>query len=268
MWHNVKTALSQPRLGAGWLWWATSRRLLGPPTVRLPNGAEFGGFGTFSEYWSFCGPSDAEYRLIERAVPPAGVVLDVGANAGSFAVTIGRTRPGATVHAFEPVPRTFDILKANLARNGVANVRAHNSAVGNTAGAVVMTGAVTGSAVNYVLVGGGQGVTVPCAVLDQFLADHGIDTVDFLKIDVEGYEPKVLQGLSGTLAAGRVRRLLIEVIPALLRRQGASVEAVVAALHPHGYRLFALAPDGDRGAEAVTADDFERGGWNYLVERP
>lgn len=262
--RNVRTAAADPRLMVAWAGWRLGLTRDHP----LPDGGRVGGFATFTDYWCFRPPSPAERALIERSMPADGVAVDVGANAGAFAVTLGRLRPAGRVFAFEPVPRAFDMLTANLTRNRLANVAARNQAVGDRAGTVFMTAATTGSAANRVTTAG-RGVAVPCVTLDDFLAAERLDRVDFLKVDVEGYEAAVLDGLAGALAAGRVRVLLLEVIPELLRRQGSSAGAVFDRLHAHGYRVYRLGPDG-RPADAVAADAVGTAGdhdWNYLAQR-
>ena len=56
-------------------------------------------------------------------------VIDIGANFGAVAIYIAKRHPGVTVHAFEPVPITFDLLLRNIEVNNCSNIRARRKAV-------------------------------------------------------------------------------------------------------------------------------------------
>jgi FkbM family methyltransferase len=137
-------------------------------------------------------------KLLEQLPQP--VVLDIGANIGNHALAFA-TRARA-VHAFEPIPHLFDVLSANVARNGLAQVQVHNIALSDHAGSATINMVNAG---NY----GASSfdkrtedttpVTVNLATGDSFLASQNVARVDFVKIDVEAHEVFVLRGLMQTL---------------------------------------------------------------------
>ena len=79
-----------------------------------------------------------------------------------------------------------------------------------------------------------QGAMAGC--LDEYVAEHGLETVDFIKIDVDGYEVPVLEGGQAMLRRCRPT-LLMEVAPYVLDAAGSSIEAFCEQLRGHGYRL-------------------------------
>ena len=118
-------------------------------------------------------------------------VVDCGANHGFSTVLFGRWAGTAgTVVAFEPLPHNVGILRRNLEINRIANVKLRNVAIGEEDGIVEITTHSNGT----ILKGGvslGATTQVPVRRLDDEMS--GLK-VDFIKIDVEGYELKVLRG--------------------------------------------------------------------------
>src|SRR6185312_8497302 len=81
----------------------------------------------------------AELRFIQERLRPGDVFVDIGANGGIYTV-IAAKKVGASgrVLAFEPGPRNLELLKRNLALNGLTNVTIVPKAVSNTAGAAAL----------------------------------------------------------------------------------------------------------------------------------
>lgn len=138
---------------------------------------------------------------------PGDVVIDCGANLGAISGPLAET--GATVHAFEPDPYTFDRLSETLA--GRPNVVLHNAAVGAAAGTLhLMRDAdwekdPDGASVRSTLIAGGRnidagsGIAVEVidfpAFLKDLIARHG--NIAFLKMDIEGAELDLLEAMDG-----------------------------------------------------------------------
>lgn len=124
----------------------------------------------------------------------AGTVLDVGANVGSHSINFARK--AEAVYAFEPQPKTFYNLCANLLLNLVHNVLPFNMALGNYNGEtrVANLDPTKPNTPMGVQVGNGQ-QPVAMRTIDSL----GISPIHFIKIDVEGYELEVLRGATDTL---------------------------------------------------------------------
>jgi FkbM family methyltransferase len=238
----------------------------------LPAGGTITGFRRFSDYWSLLVPAPAEVNLLRRVVRPGAVVADIGANVGSFTVTMARLAPGARVLAFEPAPSTFRTLQSNVERNGVANVVAVQAAVTDVPGRLQFTDDVSSSARNRLVtetagVGDAPVVWVEAVSLDRFCADRGISRLDFVKTDTEGAETRVFRGAADLLRGRRVGSLLVEVCPAALAEMGSTVREFVDTVEGFGYAVFRLTPDGTAG-ERLGAAELERVTLDNMLVQP
>jgi len=121
--------------------------------------------------------------------------------------------PAGRVLAIEPSPYVHGILAEAVAANRLANVTVLRSALGRAAGELTLyvppdsTGNHTPSVIP---IPGRLPVAVPVQRLDEVLTAAGIDRVDVLKLDVEGYEGEVLAGAERYLSEGRIGVLLVE----------------------------------------------------------
>jgi FkbM family methyltransferase len=90
----------------------------------------------------------------------------------------------------------------------------------------------------------------PVITLDDYCREHGIERVDFIRMDIEGAEQLALEGARGVIDRDRPH-VLLEIHPTMLAaRFGGSAEAVVEFFRDRGYRMFAL--NGDRLEERTT----------------
>jgi FkbM family methyltransferase len=128
-----------------------------------------------------------ETRWLARHLPRGGTFVDIGANMGFFSLFAAKR--GAKLVAIEPLPAMFQRLKFNMALNGFT-AALFNLAVGPAAGSarIALSGDLGGSS----LAVEGEGLTVPVRTLFSVLAEAEVETIDVLKIDVEGYEDRVL----------------------------------------------------------------------------
>ncbi len=130
-----------------------------------------------------------------------GTVLDIGANIGCTALAFSGM--ASEVHAFEPSPSTFSILADNTAKAG--NVRRYNIGLGESEGSFELTfspGNRSGGFVsNHTQASAGHTVeSIKIRRLDDVCDQVAIESVDFIKIDVEGFEGSVLRGAPLTLS--------------------------------------------------------------------
>lgn len=125
----------------------------------------------------------------------AGVVFDIGANVGSHSINFAKI--AKAVYAFEPQPRTYYALCANLLLNMVHNVAPFNMALGSYNGTthVANLDPTKQNTPMGVQVGNGT-QPVPMRTVDSL----EISPIDFIKIDVEGHEFEVLRGAYETLS--------------------------------------------------------------------
>ena len=200
-------------------------------------------------------------RVFQRQLRPGAVVVDAGANWGYFTlIAAAAAGPSGRVIALEPDPRQFPILERNIGLNGFTHVEALPSAAGAAAGRLTLTGyadtdANRGTSSIATPAGGGapRQFDVDCTTIDALTARHS--TVDLVKIDVEGAEDLVLEGMREGLAAKRYRAILLELHPALLAARGVPPEACLNLLESHGYRGWTIDATGAayrRAADPAT----------------
>jgi FkbM family methyltransferase len=143
-------------------------------------------------------------------------VFDVGANTGEWSTMAVHTFPSAHVHAFEIVPQTALVCRSNTQRLerftlnevGLSDREGSDEAY-VTEGLSVLATCVPDFSDTFHRI-----ETAPVAVRtttgDLYCERLGIESIDFLKIDVEGYEDKVLRGFESMLERGAVRAIQFE----------------------------------------------------------
>lgn len=196
------------------------------------------------------GLSHAEERFLSRRLPAmgAGVLFDVGANHGSYTNVLRRLSPAARVHAFEPHPKTFATLQQRAAGPLVTLV---NMAVSDRSGTMQLydfadADGSTQASLAQAAVGMFDSHTVSHTVetttIDAYMAQAGIDAIDFLKIDTEGFDINVLRGAKAALGRGAIKAIQFEFIPADIAMRVAMRDFFEVL---HGYKLFRLCLNGD-----------------------
>jgi FkbM family methyltransferase len=124
--------------------------------------------------------------------------IDIGANFGLYTCILGRQKLAERLIAFEPNRWALERLREHLALNGLNDVEIHECAAGATRHkASLLPGAPGFSALSTVVASHNDGYQIDVAPLDELFSFSGKPLV--LKIDVEGYEPEVLEGAKALL---------------------------------------------------------------------
>ena len=175
-------------------------------------------------------------------VRPADIFVDVGAHIGTFALPIARRLTGTgRVIAFEPAADTAATLQQNADRNGI-ELTIVRSALGSNSRTDRLRHSTSSAYLPQdlgvrTLHGEGPVVAeVPVIPFDSWVADSGIDRVDLVKIDVEGSECEVLEGMQASLEAFKPRLIVIEVVDSHLARSGASAELLARVVARCAYQ--------------------------------
>lgn len=148
----------------------------------------------------------AERQLVRHLLRPGMHAVDVGANVGYYLLLLARAvGPEGTVSCFEPDPENLIELERNVRLNGLTHTRIHPAAVGAEDTIVELR-----AGINSTITTEGE-LRVPLVQLDSTVRRP----VDFLKIDVEGYEGHVLAGARQVLTQDRPN-LFLEIHPNLL----------------------------------------------------
>lgn len=146
-------------------------------------------------------------KAINRFVSPGDAVYDVGANLGYVAMSLAR-RVGlhGKVAAFEPVPENVELLRQNIAINRITNIDVFDVAASEAAGEAIIRLAEnlsTASLIWHQQDTSAVEITVKTIAVDDLVRNGKLALPTFVKIDVEGAEALVIQGMRQTIAAAR-----------------------------------------------------------------
>ena len=177
-------------------------------------------------------------RLFRATVRPGMTVIDIGANVGFHTVVLSRlVGPTGTVHAFEPMPVTLELLSANLWRHSCTNVTVHPLALGDRSGTTMLEPDPDGRSGAHL---GESGFLVSLGILDDSLPElHA----DLIKVDVEGAESMVLHGGAALIARSPNLTILAE-FRAGTHLDGRSGDHVLMLYESLGLGLNLLRSDG------------------------
>jgi len=138
-----------------------------------------------------------EMNMILKMIGKDAVVFDIGANIGWVSMIVARNFPDAKVSSFEPIPKTYRYLAANVRENGIANIDAYNFGFSDEEKDLSFYYYPQGSGNASIrdLSGSAEVEKVTCRVstLDRFTEKNDIYP-DFIKCDVEGAELFVFKG--------------------------------------------------------------------------
>ena len=176
--------------------------------------------------------------------PPDGIVFDVGAHAGHFTKLFAGMCPRGHVYAFEPGSYALSVLYKMRTVRRLSNVTIHPIALGDAGGTATLAVPLKQSgSVGFGLSFIGDPAatfrptmteTVPVRRLDDVVEECAISRVDFIKVDIEGSELRMLVGAERTLRRFRPP-LLLEVAEDYLVRRGDSPEKLAAYLKALDY---------------------------------
>jgi FkbM family methyltransferase len=182
----------------------------------------------------------SESQVLSEILHPGDTFIDVGADFGWYTV-IGAKVVGPTgrVVAFEPVPGNLEYLKRNVAANKCDNVKPEALALSNKAGKLTFHLDQTNLGDHSMLesrdrVGGT--LEVEATTLDEYLKDYS-GKIALIKIDTQGAEGYIIDGMAETIAKHPEMAILIEYTPSALRQCGYDPEAFLRKFHQQGYEV-------------------------------
>jgi FkbM family methyltransferase len=201
-----------------------------------------------------------ETAVMNLLASEARCILDVGANIGYHALRLALREPTATVHAFEPLPQSYEFLSRNIAANGLADrVRAYGYGLSRSSGSfeffIAPENGTNASLLNVAGRDDAKRVVGLAMTLDDWAANTGA-APDYIKIDVEGAELWVVEGGAKTIAQHKPK-----VFAELLRKWSAPF-----GYHPNdmlrffaqlGYDCWAVGSEGVRRLAEVTDETAE-----------
>lgn len=187
----------------------------------------------------YCKTDSSEHVL--NYLGKSEIIFDIGANIGQTAFNMFRTQKShglnPVVYAFEPYPITFRKLESNIRLNPDYAVRAFNLGLSSQKGELHMTQHSPSNSGGFRMTTDTQNsISVPVVSLDEFVSEHSIPRIDFIKIDVEGFELEVLEG--AWLSIQQFRPILIfEYSVENILAQNGKIEEALSRISGYNYKL-------------------------------
>jgi FkbM family methyltransferase len=182
-----------------------------------------------------------EAHLLRKLIEPGMQILDVGANIGLYTLVMAKLAgPSGRVFAFEPEPNLFSVLCENCDANGALNITPFQCAAGEVNERATFQRATFNSGDNRLgpARADAQPIDVEVARVDDILP---VQTVQFIKLDVQGHELAALSGMSKLIAESPKLRVLFEFWPAGLKAANASPEGLLGFFRDRGFELYETA---------------------------
>lgn len=199
-------------------------------------------------FFGIKGTEGKSYQNLMEMLEPHYNCVDVGTKNGYLSLRMASLAHKGRTLGFEADPTNFQQSVNNVDLNSLGNVSIHNIGLGDRQGKGVMELRVAANRGGNRISGGDSGgAKITIERLDDIYATYGLEPVHLIKIDVEGYELKVLRGAVAILRKWKPI-LFIEVDDANLRDQGDSACALLLFLQELGYENLKYAGT----ADAVT----------------
>lgn len=187
-----------------------------------------------------------------RCVPQGAVVADIGANLGYFTLLLADlVSHNGKVLSFEPNPMLAPLVRKSVAVNGFnSRVDFHEIGLGSAKGFAVMDAAIDQP-------GGGR--TIPASRKQGGIRIERLDKIphatklDFIKMDVEGFEPEVWKGMTRIFQRGRAMTIFMEFTVGRLADPGKFLDDIAA----HGFSLEIISHD--HGIVPIAREDILNG---------
>jgi FkbM family methyltransferase len=201
-------------------------------------------------YTNFASRGDYEARFSRElltALRPGDTVWDVGANIGVYAAQFAQLG-AANVVCFEPAPAAIAELRRRFPENSQSphGVRVVPVALSRCRGTVnfIADGASPNNQIGAPSSGQSNAIEIQVLSGDEALTELKLPAPNVIKIDVEGFEQEVIEGMPQLLSSKALHSVFIEVHFALLheRKLDEAPAAIVRTLGQHGFRVHWVDP--------------------------
>jgi len=188
--------------------------------------------------------------LIEQITKKGDVILDVGANIGYLSLVFAHsTGSGGKVYSFEPEQNNYNKLLKNISLNSYNNIESHKIAFSNKETKIKLFKSKDNNLGSHSLIYNPDVLdeefefvdTITC---DKFITDNNIMQVDIIKIDVEGAEYEVLQGMTNTLELFRPL-IIMEINNPIQEKRNIPSEKLKRIVINKNYTAYNITPDGN-----------------------
>ncbi|MEJ8819336.1 FkbM family methyltransferase [Lacibacter sp. H407] len=214
---------------------------------KLPNGMliEVSANDHIEKYLFWYGSYEKkEVATMQTLLGVDSVVVDIGANIGYFSLMAAKKATAGHIYSFEPATKNLEKLKRNISLNRITNIYPIQAAINNVSGKTtfyISTDENSGmSGLRITENFSGQSETVKCITLDEAVLEYNLPKIDLIKIDVEGSEINVLQGMTKT-RTDQKPIVLIEVSAVTLSLYDEKIITIYDILLAEKYRPYKVA---------------------------
>ena len=185
---------------------------------------------------------ELDTQIVREQIKEGDIVIDVGANIGYytliFAQLVGKK---GKVFAFEPEPKNFEILRKNIEINNYDNVIAEQKIISDKCGKMklyVSDSDIVGHRIQQ-MGNSKKFVEVESVTLDEYMKKLNLEEkINFIKIDVEGAEPKVLEGSKNILEKNDNLKIFTEFNREVIKKYNSKPEDMLLLLIKNNFQFF------------------------------
>ncbi len=217
-----------------------------------------------ADFFQRCGYFMSSYHekdvlcVLDHGLRAGDHVVDGGANIGLVTLfAAGKVGPTGRVDTFEPSPELLPTLRWHISENKLSQVVLHEAGISDEPATLTMsipsldnTGAGTLGALPPRYGQNTREVGTVTTVRGDDVLDASTDAPLLVKLDIEGFEFKAMQGMAETIRRRRPA-ILCEMLDEMLALNGASSRSILEFLHPMGYHPFGLDRKGWRGGHKL-----------------
>ena len=205
-----------------------------------------GDLGTSLELLLFKIHEPISTKIVTETLQKGMTCLDVGANIGYYVALESKILGDqGRIIAIEPSPQNFEYLIKNIAMQRAKNIDAFNFAAGDKNGHINFVSYENESNSGRVIPDSavsdwpGPVAKLPVKTIDSFLEEIGVDKIDFLRMDVEGYEYHIFQGMKNTIKQSKPI-IQIEIHKSIMGVE--TTKKLLEELKNEGYELKSYVP--------------------------
>ncbi|MEJ7586811.1 MAG: FkbM family methyltransferase [Ferruginibacter sp.] len=189
--------------------------------------------------------------FLNKRIKDGDNYFDIGANIGAMGLPIVKGRPSIKYFGFEASPFIFEYLSFNFKTNGIRNYQLLNYAVHDSSMmAVKFYQAMNNEKSSLTSTFTNEFILVESISLDVYYTTHEITKINWLKVDVQGFELSVFKGATRLLSAKKIENILFEFESWEESAAGFEIGAAQKYLLEMGYELFEIS--GKRLTQLVT----------------
>ena len=187
-----------------------------------------------------------ETELLRDLLRPGMTVIDIGANVGYYTlIACSHVGDAGRVIAFEPDPENFSFLEQTVSANSFTNVSLECLGISDQTGAaeLFLSSDNKGDHRIYRFSPRQEAVTISLVTLDSYIKAHAVQSIDLIKMDIQGAEGKALQGMQETLKAQKTLTLITEFWPQGLKIAGSDPLWFLGLLRELGFSISEIRED-------------------------